>query len=230
MKLWKQTMTEQQPGVPILYSTFPYKQQLNNVLRAEQHGICCYCQRRIDHHEGNPKHGSHNEHLYPEHGQPNCEQLQMEYTNIYACCIDSQGHPKREKHLRYCGEAKEDKMIPTLVQDEKCASYFRYNVLGEIIPNGCYDKWEDYTDNESTLSDKVLDAYQCIKVLNLNCVTLINARYEAQQVLMTIVKKWSADELKGRLAGYSKSNTYPEFYEMCVQYIQRRIDLLSKRS
>lgn len=228
MKSWKQTMAKQQPDAPILYEAFPHKQQLNDVLRAEQRNICCYCQRRISHHEGNLEHGSHNEHLYPEHGQPDSIKLQMEYSNIYACCIDSKGHPKREKYLRYCGEAKEDKTIPPLIQDGNCASYFRYNVLGEIIPNGVYDKWECYTNNESTLSGKTLEAYHCIKVLNLNCVTLVNARYEAQQVLMTLVKKWSVNELKGRLVGYSKSSTYRVFYEMVVQFIQKRIVLLSK--
>lgn len=78
-------------GVKVIYDNFSDKKKLNNFLRAEQKNICCYCQRRIDHFQGDNEFGSHNEHFEPE-GGPNARiDLQLSYENIYACCNKSKG-------------------------------------------------------------------------------------------------------------------------------------------
>ena len=42
----------QEAGISELYEHFYEKEQLNSILREEQKQICCYCQRRIDHFQG----------------------------------------------------------------------------------------------------------------------------------------------------------------------------------
>lgn len=49
----------------ITYEDFDQKEELNNILRADQKNICCYCQQRIDHYQNKNVGGSHNEHLVP---------------------------------------------------------------------------------------------------------------------------------------------------------------------
>ena len=62
MKEWKEEQVNH--ALPLCYDIFPEKKELNEILRSEQHSICCYCQRRIDHFQNPLEKGSHNEHLY----------------------------------------------------------------------------------------------------------------------------------------------------------------------
>lgn len=61
MKEWKSA--QEKENLTVRYDIFPHKNELNGILRPEQHGICCYCQRRIDHYQAPLERGSHNEHL-----------------------------------------------------------------------------------------------------------------------------------------------------------------------
>ncbi len=103
MKQWKEE--QQRVNLPLTYSDFRDKSKLNDVLRTVQHGICCYCEKTIDHFQGNLVTGAHNEHLIPEKGSYGVFNKQMDYENIYACCIASKGKEKRKTH---CDEHKAD--------------------------------------------------------------------------------------------------------------------------
>ncbi len=226
MSQWK--AAQQRAGLPILYDLFPYKEKLNDVLRAEQHEICCYCQRRVNHFQGEPQDGCHNEHLYPENRQndPKSVALQMAYDNIYACCIDSRGNGGRMKYLQHCGEAKDNEIIPNLIQQTDCSKYFRYNSLGEIIPNGKYLRWGDYVANEASLSGIIKDAYDTIKVLNLNCCTLVAFRFQMYGQFVSFISRMAKEDLIAYKNSYERAATYQECIDMKLQLLNYRINVL----
>lgn len=82
---------------PLLYKDFNKTSELKDILCMEQHNVCCYCQR--------PVKGFRIEHSYPENGldKEKSESMQLEYTNMFASCTDSQGKPQ---NLQYCDVAK----------------------------------------------------------------------------------------------------------------------------
>ena len=195
------------------YDEFNQKNRLNEDLRKEQHGLCCYCQKRIDHFQGDIKTGAHNEHLIPQSGStPD----QMNYNNIYACCIESKGEKKRS-HQQHCGESKGKKFIRPFIQEENCVAYFRYNSLGEIIPNGTYGRFVEYEEHIADLNDDEKDALACIQTLNLNCLSLRSEREKAYIDLIEICNIIGKDAVRTRLKQLLSTDTYPEFVELLLQ-------------
>lgn len=212
----------------VKYEYFDKKKELNDILRGEQHGVCCYCQRSITHYGPiyNPlyskKGGAHNEHLYPENivGDPVSQAKQMEYTNLFACCVDSQGHKKREKHLRYCGEAKGNKIIREFIKEQKCQTYFRYLSTGEIVPNGSFTTLKAY-EEATSLSQDEKDAFEAIKILNLNCHTLVEDRKSCLTELLRLLPTRSKEEWQQTIDGWLSATTYPPYIELRLQYLQK---------
>lgn len=127
---YKKTCHELGVQEPLLYADFNETAKLREILSEEQHNVCCYCQR--------PVKGFRIEHSYPENG-PDMEKskrLQLEYSNLFASCMDSQRLPK---HLQYCDVAKGNHIIREFIKEQQCQSYFRYLSTGEIEP-----KWNSY--------------------------------------------------------------------------------------
>lgn len=217
---------EQEP----IYNEFDKKAQLNADLRAEQHGVCCYCQRVIDHFQsepGNPETAAHNEHLYPQNidGDERSKQLQMEYSNIFACCVDSRGL-KMQSKLRHCGESKGNSIIPDLICRTNCASYFYYSLTGEIIPiEKSQPDWKNYVILPiDTLTKREQDAVKCIKTLNLNCATLVADRKVCIDTLFQSYKAMSAEELVRIKDELLTKEQYPSYVELRVQLINHLIE------
>ncbi len=211
-------------SLEIGYNLFPHKRALNDALRAEQHSICCYCQRTIDHFNTPALRGSRNEHLYPENRQddPKSQELQLEYTNIFACCMDSMGHNKREKHLMYCDVAKGNQLIRGFIQEENCEENFRYNILGEIIPNGDYGTWNDYKD-DPTLTGSLLDARNTIAILNLNSPTLVADRKDCVTDLVKYFSNRSREQIETIVSSWINSEQYPPYLSLRLQLVARRL-------
>ncbi len=224
---WKKGQLDN--GLKLSYNAFPYKGKLNDILREEQRGICCYCQRRIDHYQDSSERGSHNEHLYPENrpSDPTSFARQLDYNNIFACCIDSKGHKDYEQYLRHCGESKGNDIIPELIKESDCSDYFRYNFKGEIVPNGKFYSWDEYVAHKDDLSGKVLEAFECVDKLNLNCITLVNYRWEMQSAMISAVKSWNPDRINSYISGMLNSKPYPELIDMRLQYLKERIKIVT---
>lgn len=151
---------------PLLYAEFNKTGMLKSILCKEQHNVCCYCQR--------PVKGFRIEHSYPENGpdKAKSEMMQLEYSNLFASCIDSQGQPK---NLQYCDVAKGNKIIREFIKEEKCQTYFHYLLTGEIIPNGRFHTLKEYQES-TTLTQDEKDSLHAINILNLNCHTLVEER------------------------------------------------------
>lgn len=212
-------------GLDTLYSKFGHKEELNDILRKEQHHICCYCQRQLTHFGDPWLKGSRNEHLYPENlpGDTASVTLQTDYSNLFACCIDSQGHKQYEAYLRYCDVAKENKVIRGFIQEKTCSSYFRYNLKGEIVPNGQYYTWREY-QAATDLSQDLLDAVKCIEILNLNCITLVAERKLYVENVVKFLREKSADEIRLQITHWKQDEYYIPYIEMAVQFAEKMID------
>ena len=210
MTEWKDIQRE--AGLPLAYRDFRDKSKLNEVLRFEQHGICCYCEKRINHFQGAKNKGAHNEHLVPEQG-PNG------VFNLYACCIESSGKAKPNTH---CGEHKKDDVIYPFIQQEDCCSYFKYNVLGEILPNGEYSRWNDYLKYKNALDATTQDAVTAIETLNLNCSSLVCERRELLLILMTWANKNDAQTIRGKMLDYENRSLFPDFIDMRLYFMKKK--------
>ena len=220
MSQWK--ALRQQAGQLLAYNDFDRKAELNEVLRAEQHHICCYCQQRLEHFQGDKEGGSHNEHLVPESGEHGDFDKQMDYSNLYACCIDSRGFKKKERSKRHCGEAKEYKLIRGFIQEENCASFFRYNILGEIIPNGEYDSWADYVVHYADLRGDVKDAMDAIDVLNLNCHFLKEDRRKELDALVRVISHLSKEKVNEKMREFEQAEIYPRYIDMLLYFMAKK--------
>lgn len=196
---------------PLLYKDFNNTGQLRQALCAEQHHVCCYCQRSVK--------GFRIEHSYPENGpdQEKSEHLQLEYTNLFASCIDSQGLPK---HLQYCDVAKGNNIIREFIKEVKCQSYFRYLSTGEIVPNGNHNTLKEYLE-ASDLSQDETDAMNAIKILNLNCHSLVEARKTCLTSLLELLPKRSKSEWMTTIKEWLSSPIYPAFIELRLQYLRK---------
>lgn len=184
-------------GVHTLYDHFRDKKALNDLLRAEQKGICCYCQRRIDHFQGLNEGGSHNEHFEPENGPDARIDLQLEYENIYACCNTTKGY---EKRLQHCGEHKgEQKLNRNLLWMRNCSNLFKYNVNGEILPECPFNSYDEVLKNRASLSAGQLDSLQMIEVLNLNVASLTAFRKKVLSDVFDSLKNKSIGQVAGRI-------------------------------
>ena len=200
---------------PLLYADFNQTAKLRNILCEEQHNVCCYCQR--------PVKGFRIEHSYPENGpdREKSQRLQLEYTNLFASCLDSQRFPK---HLQYCDVAKGNHIIREFIKEKGCVSYFRYLSTGEIVPNGTYTTWKEYVEATDLSRDEV-DAMNAINILNLNCHSLVEARKVCLTELLTIISKRNKIEWKQTIDEWLSSPTYPAFIELRLQYLNKYLSI-----
>ena len=207
-------------GMSELYEHFHEKEQLNSILREEQKFICCYCQRRIDHYQGDTDKGSHNEHFEPEGGEHARVDLQLSYENLYACCNTSRGY---EKRLQYCGVYKGDKKINrNFLNDQNCSDYFKYNTNGEILPACSMNDYKEICEHRNQLTDIQKDALQMIETLNLNVESLKNFRKGVQADLFKFAVKMSKQQLEHQiLVLNTERKEFVQLVDMLLYFLKR---------
>ncbi|GHT03610.1 hypothetical protein FACS189440_06560 [Bacteroidia bacterium] len=197
------------------YNDFNSKSLLNEILREEQGGICCYCQQRISHFQGANIEGSHNEHLLP---QTSYVDIQTEYRNLFACCNYSQGMKKTQQH---CGEAKHDDVIYDFIKWVDCNTQFKYNSLGEITPQGSYNTIDEFNKNETHLTSKQKEALKAIKILNLNQNSLVDERRKDQTALFAILTKLTKQQVQAQIQVFNQK-PYQRFVDMLLYYMKQK--------
>ena len=205
-------------GLAVFYDDFPDKSTLNEVLRIDQKNICCYCMQVIDHHEGDNEAGSHNEHLQPQNGPYAKPALQMDYTNLYACCNYTKGYPPDET---YCGEHKKSDLITNFIAQANCRTFFRYNINGEILPNGNYFTEQEYHTNQLALPKHQQDALATIKTLNLNHPTLKKKRADLISSYIPLISHLTPQQAKGKIQKLVNAKPLPLFVEVSVYYLNQ---------
>ena len=196
---------------PLLYKDFNKTGELKQVLCFEQHNVCCYCQRAVK--------GFRIEHSYPEHGsdKEKSERLQLDYTNLFASCIDSQGYPTS---LQYCDVAKGNQIIREFIKEKKCQTLFRYLATGEIVPNGRFHTLKEYEESNE-LTDDEKDALDAIRALNLNCKTLVEDRKCCLTALLSSLTKHSKEEWRQQIDRWLSSDTFPPYIELRLQFLNK---------
>ncbi len=132
-----------------------------------------------------------------------------------------------ERRQTHCGEHKKESLIFPFLQKENCQEYFRYNVLGEIIPNGEFLKWDDYLANRSKLNGMVRKATDAIEVLNLNCNSLVSERYMYQQFLMKWTLGKDVKTIKNKMLEFKSRHQYPDFIDMQLYFLKEKIKLMT---
>ena len=210
---------QESAGVHATYDTFGgkgNKANLNSILREEQRNICCYCQRRIDHYLGDKDTGAHNEHLNPQSLDPGDGSIDLDYNNIFACCIASQGLKRQSQH---CGESKKNIIIRGSITEADCESRFKYNLVGEILPAGEYFSWAEYLEDYENLPKDIQRLTDEIRVLNLNCNSLVSERKKVIESLADWIKIESPDRIATRLVEIGSESSFPVFYSMVKYFI-----------
>lgn len=203
----------------LVYREFEKKEELNNSLREEQGEICCYCQQKITKFKKTSRTGdSHNEHLLPQKGVHAREDLQTNHGNIFACCCYSAGFPK---NMQYCGEAKHEKVIYEFIKWVDCNQHFKYNNIGEIMPEGPYSSFKEFQANRKDLSFKQTKALEAIETLNLNQVTLKEERKNDITALLKILDKFSYEEIQVKIKEFN-TKPYKRFVNMLLYYMRKK--------
>lgn len=208
-----------QAGLAVSYSGFREKRTLNDLLRNEQHHICCYCQQRLTHFNSKREGAAHNEHLKPQCTDPGDGSIELDYYNIYACCMDSKGQSGKHQH---CGESKHESHIRAFIQERTCSSFFKYNTSGEILPNGNYGNWDDYVRNATTLIGDVKDAYDTINTLNLNCNRLVTDRKMDITTIIGIMVRCTKQEVDEAIVQWERENHYFRFIDSLLYYMKMK--------
>ncbi|MDL2255592.1 hypothetical protein LJC38_03305 [Parabacteroides sp. OttesenSCG-928-K15] len=204
----------------LAYNDFNDKNLLNRYLIEEQGGICCYCQQKVTKMKIGNTGDCHNEHLLPQNGPNARKDKQIDSGNIFACCCYSSGLPK---HLQHCGESKGDKLIYDFIKWINCSSYFKYNTIGEIMPNGNFNKIEEYIANEAILSEKQKQALDAIDKLKLNQDVLKDERKKDIIVLIKALNNLSFDEVQEKIKEIN-IKPYPRFVDMLLYYMRKKAE------
>jgi uncharacterized protein (TIGR02646 family) len=213
------TKLRKQAKQALIYDDFNEKKKLNEFLREEQRGICCYCQQKISHYQGDNNEGSHNEHLLPQNGKNAKPDIQTQYTNIFACCNYSKGVKKSQQH---CGEAKHDEIIYDFIKWIDCSSHFKYNTLGEIIPHGSYLTMAEFEKNIAKLTSKQQEALKAIQVLNLNQDSLKIERKKDQTKMFCLLNQLTKQQIQAKIQIFNKQKHYIRFIDMLLYYMKQK--------
>lgn len=210
-------------GINLTYDNFVEKRQLNELLRTEQKHICCYCQQTITHHNLPTSGGSHNEHFIPENGPHGSLEHQLDYYNLYACCNHSKDY---EERLKYCGWSKHDKLIEIdLLQMRNCATLFKYNLNGEILPQCPYASFEECKTHKESLTKQQYLLLKAIDVLNLNVDYLKRLRRDIWSDTVIYIKGKTNRQLQNKIQLLSQptSGKYIPMVDLVLYILKQSI-------
>jgi uncharacterized protein (TIGR02646 family) len=207
---WKQQATEDwKPSWENLQK--PEKTIIHTSLITEQGHICCYCGQRIF------QVTSHIEHFQPRTFYPN---LSLSYNNFLASCP---GYPEEQESKNsiaklpqeFCGQRKGswfDLKLTVSPLKSNCASYFRYTIIGELIP--CQD------------TTKMDAAEATIENLGLNNSKLIRLRKAAIDGAMQDIETLPTQDIQKLIDGYDlpdSSGKYTPFWAAIVYTLQKMV-------
>ncbi|WP_204152869.1 retron system putative HNH endonuclease [Leptolyngbya sp. CCY15150] len=190
------------------YGNYSEKDELRISLVKEQRGLCCYCMQRIR---------PNVEGMKIEHWQ--CQsrfpQRQLDYSNLLGACLGCEGQEPNKQH---CDTRKGDRDLTynPANPDHNVESMLKF--LGD-----------------GTIASEDPDFYrEIIEVLNLNEGILIKNRKAVLDVFLKEVlsANLSSAKLEKELKkwrGDGSSSDLPEFCQVIIYYLDRKIRTLSNR-
>ncbi|WP_369573040.1 retron system putative HNH endonuclease [Acidithiobacillus sp. IBUN Pt1247-S3] len=190
------TQHRQQPHAD--YDNYADKAALRQALVAEQRGLCCYCQSRI---QATPV-GMKIEHWQCQADHP---ERQLDYSNLLGACLGGHGRPDREQH---CDTRKGNNGLCFSVCDPAHPIERKIRFLG---------------DGTIKADDAAIDGALNV-VLNLNLPRLVSNRKAVlaafQQRLQDGRRVDPARELP-KWDG-TKAGDLPEFAQVVVYWLRKR--------
>ena len=167
------------------------KHDVRSSLKNEQHGICCYCECLLND-------DFHIEHFKPK-GLPEFKSLQLEYTNLHACCMKIPTGGTEE----HCGHKKGNTWSNLLVSplEADCESHFSYTLDGVI--HGVDDR-----------------GIITIKILNLNSELLKENRAALLKFFQDLPEEDKEREIIAHIN--ESASTFGEYYTM-IRFLSRSL-------
>ncbi len=147
---------------------------LQSSLTDEQHGLCCYCMKKIAPYKEKKE---CEEQLTVEHFKPKSKyaHLCLTYSNLLGCCRGKIGK------IKHCGRSKGNKelgFIPNPAERGFDASIIEYKYNGEICINSQIAK--------NLTEDKIKAFYEDVETLGLNNEVLVNNRKDKLHELIKL--------------------------------------------
>jgi uncharacterized protein (TIGR02646 family) len=184
------------------YANYQNKADLRQSLVSEQHGLCCYCMRRIRKEDDTTA----IEHWHPQSRYPS---EQLDYKNLLATCS---GKTNKELH---CGASKADKIL------SKNPANPQHRVEELIL----------YRSNGEIASDDELVDAELNGVLRLNLPFLVSSRKATLDGLIDFLSKNSAITLKVRdlkkhikeWSGQGDTGELEEYCQVIIYWLQKRL-------
>ncbi|WP_225546878.1 retron system putative HNH endonuclease [Chromobacterium violaceum] len=180
------------------YNNYADKAALRQALVTEQHGLCCYCQSRI---QATPE-GMKIEHWQCQATYPG---RQLDFGNLHGACLGGHGSPERDQH---CDTRKGNDELCFSVCDPTHPIEQQIKILG----NGRIES--DDEDINAALND----------VLNLNWARLVSNRKGVLDAFKQRLGKGplnAAKELK-KWDG-SQPGELPAFAQIMVFWLKKKI-------
>lgn len=167
------------------------KKDVKNALIAEQGGICCYCERKLNYDD------SHIEHLNP---QCNSEEGQLDFQNMLCSC---QKHLKKREPL-HCGNSKGKDAIAITPLHTDCKDKFTYTEDGHI----------EFTNEDSKKTIQSLQL-NIDKLVNLRLSAI--EPFIIDSITMDEISKDDAERFANKYLEM-RDGEYNEFYTT-IQYL-----------
>jgi uncharacterized protein (TIGR02646 family) len=198
--------TGQLPAFEALPANVVY--EIVQALLYDQGWLCCYCMNEIS------SETSRLVHFLPFKDEA------LTYTNMYLACNYSNHLPPAQQH---CYIKKGTDLIPKYMSDDQCAEYFRYNTLGEILPNGPYRTIRKCQDNFRSLTPVQQAVLSAIEILNLNTERLKDQRKAVLTEVANAMRKITKAQipiLVKNLNQKDKNGRLRRFCEVMIYYLK----------
>lgn len=182
-------------------------------LLKEQGFLCCYTLNEISLDTCKIVH-FHPRKYFPEQS--------LDYANMFL----AYDYPDKVPITQQVGEqTKANTLMPNYLIDPRCSDYFRYNTLGEIVPNGDnnYRTVRKCRDNFRKLEPEQQLVFSTIELLNLNANWLKEQRKAIHLQILKNFRRASRGQIDKTIELFSKKDKtgrYKRYCEVVIYYLK----------
>ena len=180
-------------------------------LLRDQGFLCCYTMNEIS-----PETAE----LVHFHPRTYFKEEELDFRNMFL----AYKYPDMVTGEQRIGQAsKGDALIPNYISDKRCASYFRYNTLGEILPAGTFRTLKKCRDNFRKMTPEQQTVLSTIEVLNLNADRLKEQRKAILTQIAALARKYGKSqiqEIAHKLKKRDANGKFKRFCEVMIYYLE----------
>ncbi len=148
------------------------------------------------------------------------QERSLDYSNMFLALRQPKDLPP-EFRVGYM--SKGNTLIPDYISDERCAQFFRYNTLGEMIPADTYRTVKKCRDNFKKLTPEQQTIFSTIEVLNLNADRIKQQRKAIFNEVTNLAKKYSRAQLAKfaeKLKNRNKQGRFKRYCQVMIYYLE----------